>query len=116
MVCAHLQLGGPIVLLWDSLNTHLTAGMRRYVDEHEWLTVFQLPACAPELNPVEGIWSLLRRGPLTNTAFVDAGHLTRALRRGLRRIQYRPDLINDCLTETGLAPAVRHPTPSRKAQ
>jgi putative transposase len=114
--CAHLQLGGPIVPLWDNLNTHLTAGMRRYVDEHEWLTVFQLPAYATELNPVEGIWSLLRRGPLANTAFVDAEHLTRTLRRSLRRIQYRPDLINGCLTETGLAPTDRHPTPSRKDQ
>lgn len=26
---AHQQLGGPIVLVWDNLNTHLTAGMRR---------------------------------------------------------------------------------------
>lgn len=58
---AHKQLGGPIVLVWDNLNTHLTAGMRRYIADRDWLTVFQLPPYTPELNPVEGIWSVLRR-------------------------------------------------------
>ncbi len=115
-VCAHLQLGGPIVLLWDNLNTHLAAGMRRFEAEHDWLTVYQLPAYAPDLNPVEGLWSLLRRGPLANTAFADADHLVRTVRRGLRQIQYRPALIDGCLTGTGLTISDRHPTPSRKAQ
>lgn len=32
---AHQQLGGPIVLVWDNLNTHLTAGMRRYIAERD---------------------------------------------------------------------------------
>ncbi len=52
---AHQQLGGPIVLVRDNLNTHLTAGMRRYIDDRDWLTVFQPPPYAPDLNPVEGI-------------------------------------------------------------
>ncbi|MFE2186596.1 hypothetical protein [Streptomyces sp. NPDC059455] len=57
---------------------------------------------AADLNPVEGIWSLPRRAPLANTAFTDAAHLTRTLRCGLRQIQYRPDLLDGCLAETGL--------------
>jgi putative transposase len=61
-VRAHLQLGAPIVLVWDNLNTHRAAGMRQYAADHDWLTIFQLPSYAPDLNPVEGIWSLLRRG------------------------------------------------------
>lgn len=28
---AHLQLGGPILLIWDNLNVHLATGMRRYI-------------------------------------------------------------------------------------
>ncbi|MEU6579060.1 IS630 family transposase, partial [Streptomyces sp. NPDC046805] len=53
-------------------------------------------------NPVEGIWSLLRRRCQANTAFTDPTHLMRTLRRGLRQVQYRPDLIDGCLTGTGL--------------
>ncbi|GAA3572361.1 hypothetical protein GCM10022295_62610 [Streptomyces osmaniensis] len=42
--------------------------MRQFIARQEWLTVYQLPSYAPDLNPVEGIWSLLRRGRLSNTA------------------------------------------------
>jgi putative transposase len=30
---AHHQLGGPIVLVWDRLNTHISASMQTYIDE-----------------------------------------------------------------------------------
>jgi transposase len=99
---AHQQLGGPIVLVWDNLNTHLTAGMRRYIADRDWLTVFQLPPYAPDLNPVEGIWSVLRRTTVANRAFADPDDLITVVRRGLRQLQYRPDVLDGCLTGTGL--------------
>ncbi len=68
---AHQQLGGAIVLVWDNLNTHLTAGMRRCIADRAWLTVVQLPPYATDLNPVEGIRSVLRRTPTANRAFAD---------------------------------------------
>lgn len=114
-VRAHLQLKAPIVLVWDNLNTHLAAGMRQYADEHDWLTIVQLPSYAPDLNPAEGVWSLLRRGPMANTAFTDDDHLERTLRRGLRHIQLRPDLIDGCLAGTGLR-LTHHPTTIRRDQ
>ncbi|MEU6015476.1 transposase, partial [Streptomyces sp. NPDC047515] len=64
--------------------------------------VYYLPPYAPDLNPVEGIWSLLRRGWLSNVAFTTSEHLVQRIRRGLRHIQYRSDLIDGCLAETGL--------------
>ena len=111
IAAAHAQLAAPIVLIWDNLNTHLAKGMREFVDAHDWLTVVQLPSYSPDLNPVEAIWSLLRR-KLANTAFTDPDHLTSAVRRGLREIQYRPHLIDGCLTATGLA---LQPEPPRQA-
>lgn len=102
---AHHQLGSPIVLVWDNLNTHLTAGMRHYIAERDWLTVYQLPPYAPDLNPVEGIWSVLRRTTTANRAFADPQDLITAVRRGLRQLQYRHDVLDGCLTGTGLAPA-----------
>ncbi|MET9914831.1 transposase [Streptomyces sp. NPDC006476] len=36
--------------------------MRAFIEANaEWLTVFHLPAYAPDLNPQEGIWSLVKR-------------------------------------------------------
>ncbi|MGW2788117.1 transposase, partial [Streptomyces populi] len=87
-----------------------------YAADHEWLTVIQLPSYSPDLNPVEGIWSLLRRGWMANTAFTDPEHLTRTIRRGLAHIQRHPELIDGCLTETGLTLTPEHPKPIRKGQ
>ena len=47
--------------MWDNLNVHLGAELRAFTGAQAWLRVFRLPAYAPDLNPVEGIWYLLRR-------------------------------------------------------
>jgi hypothetical protein len=95
------QLGGPIVLIWDNLNTHVCAAMKKFIADHAWLTVYQLPTYSPDLNPTEGIWSLVRRG-LANTAFADLTHLDHVIRQRLRVIQRQAGLIDGCLTGTGL--------------
>ncbi|WP_405147681.1 transposase [Sphaerisporangium sp. NBC_01403] len=100
---AHQQLGAPIIVVWDNLNRHLVPQMRAFIDEHEqWLTVYQLPSYAPDLNPTEGIWSLLKRGPLANLAVAGLPQLVRIVKRSLKKIQYRPHLIDGCLIQTGL--------------
>ncbi|QRV59196.1 transposase [Streptomyces californicus] len=66
------------------------------------MAIYYLPPYAPDLNPVEGIWPLLRRGWLSNVAFSAPEHLVQRIRRGPRHIQYRSDLIDGCLAETGL--------------
>ncbi|MEU9959728.1 transposase [Streptomyces sp. NPDC050982] len=103
LIAAHQQLGGPIVLVWDNLDVHLAAGMRQFIAGRDWLTVYQLPSYAPDLNPVEGIWSLLRRVWLSNTTFTTPDHLFQTIRHGLRTIQYRTHLIDGCLTGTALS-------------
>ncbi|CAM5264570.1 hypothetical protein GCM10010345_88600 [Streptomyces canarius] len=108
LVRAHIQLGGPIVVVWDNLNTHLAAGLKRYEAEHDWLTTVRLPSYAPDLNPVEAVWSLVRR-TMADTAFDTPDDLDCKLRRELRRIQLRPRLIDGCLTATGLT--INPPTP-----
>lgn len=100
-----------MVIVWDNLNIHRTAGLHQGGADHDWLTIFQLPSYVTDLNLVEDVWSLLRRGPMANTAFTDPEHLERTFRRGLGHVQRHPDLINYCLTETGLH-ITAHPTPS----
>ncbi|MFE2036238.1 transposase [Streptomyces scopuliridis] len=102
LIAAHAQLGGPIILIRDNLNVHKAAGLREFAETRDWLTIYHLPPYAPDLNPVEGIWSLLRRSWLSNVAFTTPEHLVQRIRRGLRRIQYRSHLIDGYLTETGL--------------
>ena len=90
------------MLVWDNLNVHLGAELRDFTGAQAWLRVFRLPAYAPDLNPVEGIWSVLKRGVLANLAVASFGHLVQVIRHGLKKIQYRPGLIEGCLAGTGL--------------
>jgi len=98
---AHQQLAGPIVLVWDNLPTHVSRAMRQLIAARSWLTVFQLPAYAPELNPVEGVWSVLKRS-LANLTKQGIDQLTALVKTRLKRIQHRPGLIDGFLAKTGL--------------
>lgn len=79
IVRARIQLGGPILLVWDNIRLHLTAGMREFID-----------------------WSLVKRD-ICNLAAADLRQITRAVKRRLKQIQYRPDVVDGCLAGTGLS-------------
>jgi transposase len=98
---AHQQLGAPLVLVWDGLNTHTSRAMRELIAARDWLTAFQLPAYAPELNPVEPVWSTLKRS-LANLVKHDITQLTGLVKIRLRRMQYRPGLLDGFLAKPGL--------------
>ena len=93
---AHQQLGGPLVVVWDGLNTDVSHAMAELAGARDWLTVFRLPPYAHELNPVEPVWSLLKRS-LANLAKRDIGQLTALVKTRLRRMQYRPALLEGYL-------------------
>jgi hypothetical protein len=98
---AHQQLGGPLVIVWDNLNTHVSAAMKELITARDWLTVFQLPPYAHELNPVELVWSHLKRS-LANLAKRNLAQLTALVKTRLKRMQYRPSLLGGFLASTGL--------------
>ncbi|MEZ3181314.1 transposase [Streptomyces pimonensis] len=101
LTAAHQQLDAPFVLIRDNLNVHLDTRLRAFTDTHDWITAYQLPPYAPDLNPVEGIWSPVRRTGRNNTAFTDPDHLMHVPRRTLRELQYRSETIDGCLAATG---------------
>jgi hypothetical protein len=98
---AHQQLNGPVVLVWDNLNTHVSRAMRELIAARDWLTVFQLPPYASELNPVEPVCSNLKRS-LANLTKHNIDQLTALVKTRLRRMQYRPGLLDGFLAKTGL--------------
>jgi transposase len=98
---AHQQLGGPIVLIWDNLNTHVSAAMAKSIAARPWLTVFRLPPYGHELNPVEPVWAHLKRS-LANLTKHDLAELTALVKTRLRRMQYRSGLLAGFFANTGL--------------
>jgi len=98
---AHQQLTGPVVVVWDNLNTHTSAAMDELVAARDWLTVFRLPSYAHELNPVEPVWSHLKRS-LANLVKRNLAELTALVKTRLRRMQYRTGLLEGFLASTRL--------------
>ncbi|MFB4269723.1 transposase [Nonomuraea sp. GTA35] len=94
IVATRQQVGAPLVWCWDTLNVHLAGQWADFAAEHaDWLRIVRLPAYAPELNPAEGVWSLLRRS-LANFAVTDLPGLTRIIKRklvpGAQGVRVRP--------------------------
>jgi hypothetical protein len=102
IAAAHKELQAPVILIWDNLNTHISAVMGRFVSSHpDWLTEVRLPAYAPDLNAAEGAWANMKNG-LGNLAARDVDQLAAIIKNRLKRIQYRPALIDGFLAQTGL--------------
>ena len=87
IAAAHHTLHARVILIWDNLNTHVSAAMQGFIDAHpEWLTVVRLPAYAPDLNPAEGVWANMKNG-LGNLAARNVDQLAATVKNRLRRIQ-----------------------------
>jgi transposase len=92
-----------IVLVWDNLNTHKSGAVRAFVAAHqERIHIEYLPAYAPELNPDEGVWRYLKHVELGNFAPRNLAELKNALRRSVKKIQRKPDLIVGFIKQTAL--------------
>ena len=89
------------MLVWDNLNAQVSAPMAELPAARDWLTVCQLPPYAHELNPVEPLWSHLKRSQ-ANLAKRNVAQLTALVKTRLKRMQYRPGLIDGFLASTGL--------------
>ncbi|MFD4370018.1 transposase [Streptomyces sp. NPDC058527] len=89
--------GKRVVLVWDGLSAHWSRAMRAWVAEQDWLILERLPAYAPALNPVELLWSSLRKRELANLADV-----ADAAEQGIHRINGNPQLPWSFLTHTDL--------------
>src|SRR4051794_1328166 len=82
---------------------HRSAAMLRFCDAHaDWLTVVQLPPYACELNATEGVSAHVKRD-LGNLLAGTVDELAASAKRLLKRIQYRPELIDGFRAQTGLA-------------
>ena len=69
------QLPGDVIVAWDNAPIHKSHAVRDFVASQPRLTVTFLPPYAPELNPVEALWSYLKYGRLANLAAQDLASL-----------------------------------------
>jgi transposase len=71
--------------------------------QRHWLVVERLPAYAPELNPVEGLWSSLKAVELANLTSSTLAEVINQTRQGIQRIRRTPHLAYSFLRHAGLS-------------
>jgi hypothetical protein len=96
------QLEGPVVLVWDRLQAHKARTVTALVEDVSFLHCFFLPPYAPELNPVEYLWSYLKTNPLANLPAEEVCVLADAARRHSRSIQRKQHLLRSFLKQSPL--------------
>lgn len=85
-------LGSDLYVVWDRLSAHRTAE-RELADLGDAVRFEYLPGYAPELNPVEQIWSHSKHGELANHSPEDIGKLFCIVFDSLYEKQCRRDLL-----------------------
>jgi transposase len=98
-------LGGQkATLVWDGLGAHRSRAMRAFLaTQRDWLVVERLPAYAPDLNPVEALWSNLKGQELANLACDTLGEVVQATWQGIERVRRAWWLPYSFLRRAGLS-------------
>jgi transposase len=95
--------GQQVVLLWDGLGAHWSNKMLDWLEgQQDWLQVERLPAYAPELNPVEGLWANLKGVELANFAGDTVVQVADQAQHGIERVCASEELVVGFLAHTGL--------------
>jgi len=98
---AHIP--GNIVLVWDNLPAHRGQAVKDFLAEGgaKRLTLKALPSYAPDLNPQEGIWRLLKYVELKHVCCPNLAALTVEVRRAIERLRCRVEAILGCVRQPG---------------
>ncbi len=91
----------PLLLVWDRAKIHRGLNTAVFLDVMQWRQ-FHFPPYAPELNPVEYVWSYLKTNPLANLAYPDVALLARAGRRHARALQHKRGLLRSFIRHSPL--------------
>jgi transposase len=84
----------PLMLFWDALGAHWSRRTRKALGRlRNRLTLHRLPAYAPQINPIEGLYAHLKGHLLRAYCPPDLPTLQRFLRRAVRNVQSRARLI-----------------------
>jgi hypothetical protein len=98
----HRRLGRPLLLIWDRLNAHRSAAKHLSEDGCSWVQPRWLPGYAPELDPVEFVWTQAKYGDLANWIPQDINEVRRQLTSLLEQYRHDPARLYSFFTNAQL--------------
>lgn len=97
------QVPGKLLVIWDGASIHHGHAVKDFLaaGAAQRLHLERLPGYAPDLNPDEGVWNLLKRGELKNRCTQDMIELRWELGLAIRRLRRKAHLLRACFRQCG---------------
>lgn len=96
------HLPGGFTLIWDRHRPHWAKSVQTWLAARKRIVVEWLPPYAPDLNPVECVWSHTKYGDLANFAPDNLRTLEHAVVTSLSQTRTRRDLFEGFFHGAGL--------------
>ncbi len=97
------KISGKLLVIWDGAPIHRAQVIKDFLKRGaaKRLHLERLPGYAPELNPQEGVWNLLKRRELKNLCCQDVSQVADELRRAKERLRHRRSILKQCFAHAG---------------
>lgn len=96
------RIGGPIVLVWDNHPIHQRRLVQNFIEAEPGLHVYAFPTCAPELNPMEFVWTHASHAT-ENFAPHDLSELSSKVWSAIATVRSSKSRLSACLEATHLS-------------
>jgi hypothetical protein len=97
------ELSGAVIIIWDRFLPHRSHRVQDFRRINPRLQLHYFPPYAPELNPVENVWSYTKMNPMANMTPKELDSLTRNTRQSIRSVQKRQSLLRSFFKQSGLS-------------
>ncbi len=101
------RLRGPILMVWDKHPIHKRQLVTDFLEHHSRIEREWFPTCAPELNPMEFVWTQVSEAT-ASTAPHNAAELQANVQRGVARTRRSQRRLRACQHASGLSWTARH--------
>jgi transposase len=97
------RISGKLLVIWDGSPIHRAQVIKDFLKRGaaNRLHLERLPGYAPELNPQEGVWNLLKRRELKNVCCRDVTQVATEVRRAKERLRHRDQVLRQCFAHAG---------------
>jgi transposase len=97
------EIAGKILVIWDGASIHRSKVIQAFLVKGgvKRIRIERLPSYAPELNPQEGVWNLLKRVELKNVCCQDIQGLRQKLLHAKERLRHRKYTLSQCYAHAG---------------
>jgi transposase len=97
------EIPGKLLVIWDGATIHRCQAIKDFLAKGgaKRISLERLPAYAPELNPQEGVWNLLKRVELKNVCCLEVLQIETQVRRAKERLRHRKSVLRQCFAHAG---------------